>query len=439
MGLRDLSVLVMVYASIPLALVRPFWGLIVFSWLAYMRPQDIAWAISQQRLSYLVALALLSGLAIAVARRRERLLTLRLQTVLLLALGVWFVITAMTAVETNIGFRWAQLFAKIILISVITTGLVRTRERFEAIILVIAFSLGLLGVKCGLFGVLHGGVQLYQGPGGFMADNNHFALAINMAIPLLVGIAMVQRQKLIRLAAVAMVPFCIMTIFFTFSRGGLVTFAVVTILLVLFSRHRLLAVALVGLSIVSFVVVSSDEILDTYKARAETIRTYEEDTSASNRLRAWEISWWVFNDHPIFGVGPYNFQAVFEDYGGADEKSRVAHNSFLQLLAENGLPAFTLFVALIMVTLWRLERIWLTGEPYWARIYARMMQFSILAYITGGMLLNMAYFDLFYHLVALSVSLEVAVETERGPAWAAARAIHKKDDRWWAQPSTARV
>jgi hypothetical protein len=50
-----------------------------------------------------------------------------------------------------------------------------------------------------------------------------------------------------------------------------------------------------------------------------------------------------------------------------------------------------------------------------------MLQISITAYVTGGMLLDQAYSELFYHLAAMSVCLEVAsketpVEVPPAPA-----------------------
>ena len=151
-----------------------------------------------------------------------------------------------------------------------------------------------------------------------------------------------------------------------------------------------------------------------------------------NRLRAWEVSWWVFNDHPIFGVGPQNFLLAYSEYGNPDEKTRVAHNSFFQLLAEGGIPAVGIFIALVLVTLVRLHLVAHWYRSDWVRIYARMLQISIVGYVTGGMLLDMAYFDLFYHLVAMSVGLEVAAAAEQVVP-ATTGAVSKGQIPWWKQ------
>ena len=47
-----------------------------------------------------------------------------------------------------------------------------------------ALSLGFYGVKNGLLGVASGGATIKRGPGGMLEDNNDFALALVMNVPL---------------------------------------------------------------------------------------------------------------------------------------------------------------------------------------------------------------------------------------------------------------
>jgi hypothetical protein len=60
--LRDVFVLLTVLLSLPLAFRRPFVGLLVFSWLAYMRPQDLCWGFARDmRFSFYAGFAMLVG------------------------------------------------------------------------------------------------------------------------------------------------------------------------------------------------------------------------------------------------------------------------------------------------------------------------------------------------------------------------------------------
>jgi probable O-glycosylation ligase (exosortase A-associated) len=409
---RDLLVVGAVLISLPIALWRPFWGLLVFTWLAYMRPQDMAWTVQDDRFSLWVAGAMLLGLLLWVGR--ERLATLAPPTVLMILLFLWVTVTAQTALLPDFTKVTWSGFGKVVLVAVLTTGLVRTRERWRLLLLVTACSLGLLGLKYGVHGLLRGGARFDHGPGGFLHDNNDFALALNMALPLLVGIATVERQRALRIAAWGMAGCSLLTVVFTFSRGGLLTLAVVGLLLVLRARHRLRAVAVLGCAaLVFFTYFASASFRSEYTERTQSISTYEEDSSAVGRLQAWTTSWRVFLDYPVTGVGPNNLRLVYQRYAPAGV-TRVSHNTYLQLLAENGLPGFLLFAALIAATLLQQQRLTRRGEPEWVQVYARMLQISLLGFLVGATFLNRAFFDLVYHLIALTVCLGLAARAADG-------------------------
>jgi probable O-glycosylation ligase (exosortase A-associated) len=435
---RDLVVLAVVTASLPVILFRPFFGLLVYAWLAYMRPQDMAWGITRiLPLSQWVAIALVLGLVFAMGR--ERWLVIKTQTVLMMLLAGWISVTVATAVMPEASGDLYGYYWKAIVISILTTGLVRDRQRFHLLLMLIAFCIGFLGAKRGLIGLLRGGARYSDGPGGFMADNNSFALVLNMILPLLAGIVVVEKRKAIRIVAGVMAVLSVMTILFTFSRGGLLTLCTVVPLLVWRSRHRLAVTGLIALGLAGVLFFTSDAFLDAYTHRASTISSYEQDRSARGRLNAWETSWRVFLDYPLTGVGPNNLEVVYRSYSPEPERFRVSHNAYLQILCECGLPALLLFLASIgsaYVSLGRLRRF--TDLP-WIETYARMLQISILAYLVGSMFLNTAYSELIYQIVGLSVSLEViaraaatqpaAEEPEPAPA--------AGDLPWWKRPAPA--
>lgn len=432
--MRDLLLQLAVYAGLPLAIYRPYWGLLIYSWLTYMRPQELAWGVTKEMpLSQLVAVATIVGLLVAL--RRERLMALRPQTFLLLALFGWISLSVWSAVLPELAATVYGHYWKAILIALLTTGLVRSRERLRWLLCVIAFSIGVWGVKFGLFGLLRGGTRFYDGPGGMMGDNNSFAVVLSMVVPLLVGIAMSERSRALRIAAAATAALCVLTVLFTFSRSGLLSLLVVGTLLVLRSRHRALTAVVLAVALAGFVFFSSDTIRSLYADRAVSILEYEEDQSVRARFVVWQTCWRVFQDYPLLGVGPDNLQAVYWRYSSDPERFRVAHNAGLQLLSESGLPALLLFIATLGTALWRLEVLRRRHAGGWPEVYARVLQIAIAGYLTGSMFLNLAYLELIFHLVGLSVSLELAAASEAGAE--AGAAASPAVDAWWRRPAPA--
>lgn len=435
--MREILLLTVVYGSLPFALVSPFFGLLVFSWLAYMRPHDYAWLTGPERLSLWVAIAMLVGLLFHLGR--ERIAVIRPQTVLLGILAVWFAVTGFTAVSTYVSMPLVEQFSKVILVAILTTGLVTTRRRFRILMLVVTFSLGLLGLKFGLFGLVRGGTTINQGPGGFMSDNNDLALAFAMTVPLLAAVAASDESRWVRIAASAMIPFTVLSIIFTFSRGGLLTLGVVGLLVIVRSGRPFLAVLLVVISLIGFTTFTSERFQASYRLRTESISSYEEDPSATGRLAAWQTAWRMSQDYPVFGVGPGNFRQIYRQYGEPGETVRVTHNAYLQFLSECGWPTVFLYAALMVMPLWTLERLRHTYKQPRLSAYASGIQISIIGYSVGSLFLDMAYFDLFYHLVAMSVCLETVAALGDEPQPTEEPVEPSGDIPWWKQAPAPRA
>lgn len=407
--MRDLIVLALVAGALPFAIARPFFALLLYSWLSYMRPQDHTWSFATGLpLSQAAALAMLGGLVLAW--RRERVVTVTTQTVLLVLLVLWIALSTATAILPELANSFGHYW-KAIAIALVTTGLVHERRRLRALWLVIAFSLGLLGAKYAIHGLVRGGARFDYGPGGFFKDNNSFAVGLCMVLPMLVAVALSDERRLLRAAAGALAALCVVTVIFTFSRGGLLTLAVVGVALLARSRHRWLSAAVVTIALVGVLAMSSERLRESYLERAGSIANFQDDPSAVARLAAWETSWRVFLDYPLLGVGPDNLQVVYWRYSPEGAQFRVAHNAFLQILSECGLPALLLLLALFGVSFVRLERL-RRGPVPWAATHAGMLQVSMLAYVAGSMFLSLAFLELIYHLLALGVCVELAAHGE---------------------------
>ncbi len=418
--MRDVLISLVILALLPACFRRPFVGLCAFSWLAYMRVQDLAWDWARDvRWSYYVAVLAFAGFLLLRERGKPLFLPdarcyLMLALALLLGLGVVF----SEHPDARQVARYLE-FVKIVAVALFTTALVTDRERLRMLLWVIALSLGFYGAKSGLWGLLTlGRGQILRGPGGMLADNNDLSLALAMAVPLLFHLGWTERRSEVRLGFWLAVPLTVITVGLTQSRGGFLSVAMAIGVLLWRSRNRM-AGLLAGLLVLAAGFVLAPE---SYKERLATLRHPTEEGSAAGRLRAWGIATRMALDHPWLGVGFGKFQQHYLEYAVDPTEAElageniVAHSSYLQIWAEGGSAALCGYFALIagsFWTCWKVRR--MAEERYessWIRNYAVMFEASLATFVVGSSFLNRAHFDLFYHWVALILVFGVLARRE---------------------------
>jgi probable O-glycosylation ligase (exosortase A-associated) len=404
--MRDLVVFLVVMLTLPSSFRRPFLGLLVFSWLAYMRPQDLCWGFARtMRLSFFVGLAMIVGWwANEAGRRRFTRWDMRTRSIVLLAalVSVSYLLAPVHDEYTN---RYYFEYLKIIAVALFTVGQVDSRQRLRAILWTIALSLGFFGVKGGLFGVLTGGAQIMRGPGGMLEDNNDFALALVMNVPLLWYLGMSERGiPLLRKATQVAVVLTVVTIVLTHSRGGFLSLCA-TALWIAWRSGKLVRASLVLLSLaLLFPVVAPQHVLDRLSSIGD-----KGESSINARYIAWQTAGKMIEGNPVFGVGMRNFQTSFREYSvvppSEGSPTYVAHNSYLQIWAESGTLAFVVYLALLASVFVACRKVFRIGrsrpDMAWAADYARMMEATTVGFVVGAFFLNRGHFDLIYHWLAL--------------------------------------
>ena len=127
----------------------------------------------------------------------------------------------------------------------------------------------------------------------------------------------------------------------------------------------------------------------------------------------------LFRSHPWLGAGFRPFSpAVYLQYSPDEKWNTVqdAHSIYFQVLAEHGFIGLGLYLAVIAVTMLGLRGIMRrTRRRPDLKFYfdaAQLMEVSLLGFLIAGAFLSMSYFDLFFHLVAITALLKVLVAAE---------------------------
>ncbi|TAN03004.1 MAG: putative O-glycosylation ligase, exosortase A system-associated [Rhodanobacteraceae bacterium] len=408
--MRDIALALFVFGTIPFILMRPYLGLLVWSWLGYMNPNrfcygfaiDFPWV-------YLIAVVTLISFAISAERKKIPWSSVSMMLLLIL---IWTLFTTFFAVVSDAAWSKWEEFAKILVMVFVTLALVNTRKRMHGLVWMIVISLGLLGVKGGIFTVLKGGHYHVLGPAAsFIADNNAFALALCMTIPLMRYLQLHSAHKLVRVGLGFGMFLTGIAVLGTYSRGGLIALAIVAGALLLKSRRRV-AVALV---VVAIGFTAYHFMPPQWTARMDTLHHASETDSGETRIQSWEFSANLALHHPILGGGfdVYESGRMWAQYGPEGAIPRAVHSIYFRMLGEQGFPGLVLFFALLAGS-WKScshvrTRTRDAPDLKWAYDLASMLQVALVAYMVAGAFLPMSYFDLSYQLMALCSLLWICV------------------------------
>lgn len=403
--MRDVALALFIFGMIPYILMRPYLGLLVWSWLGYMNPNRLAYGFAVNfPWVLLVAIVTIASLMLSKERKKIPISTISVLLVLFLA---WTTITTIFAVAPSAWSEW-QRVAKILVMVFVTLILVNSRERMHWLVWMIVVSLGFYGVKGGLFTVLTGGTYHALGPvQSFIADNNAFALALCMVLPLMRYLQLQSARKWVRVGLGFSMLLTGITILGTYSRGGLIGLVIVAGALFLKTRQRLGMVV-----VIAVVVLTAYHFMPAkWTERMGTLHNASQTSSGESRIQSWKFAANVAIHQPLVGGGfnDYESTPLWQAYAPEGAIQRAVHSIYFRVWGEQGFPGLILFLALLLTTWRNCSRVRKETrnlpEQKWANDLASMLQVTLIAYMVTGAFLPMSYFDLSYQLMALSAVL----------------------------------
>jgi len=409
---RDLLVTLLVFGAIPWIFMRPHIGALVYTWLGLMNPHRLTWGFAYA-FPFSIVVALVTVVSMLISREQKRLpwsgtLIVWLLFVLWLNVTTYFALVPVDAMA-----EWDRAM-KIQLMVLVTLLLMQGKQRINAFTWVIVISLGFYGVKGGIFAALTGGQYLVRGPmDSFIAENNTLALALIMTMPLMRYLMVVAKHRLVRMGLLGAMILTTISIVSSHSRGALLAGATILVFLVLKSRHKVRFLIAVALLLPAILMWMPDAWFD----RMGTISEYQQDASAMGRINAWWFALNVAQDHPITGGGFGVFsEEHFLTYAPNPLDFHDAHSIYFEVLGEQGFVGLGLFLLLGLLALrsctWVIRIARDRADLAWARDLAAMLQVSLIGYGTGGAFLGLAYYDLYYDLVALVILLHYQVREQ---------------------------
>lgn len=418
--MRGIVFLGFMAALLPMALFRPFVGVLLWCWVSFMSPHRQMWgAVAEIPWAAIIFAVTTVGLLTSFKPGRVRPNAL---TWLFLALAGCFTLTSFVALgpANEVWAKWEEVL-KILLGLILTASLLSNRERIHALMWVVTISFGWYGVKGGIFTLLNGGAYRVNGPDAtIIADNNQLAVALLVTVPIMNYLRLQSRHAVVRWGLGMTMILTTAAALGSHSRGALLALAAGALVLWMRSRRKIIMGGVVAACVLGGIAFMPAQ----WTARMDTIATYEEDASAMDRLKLWRSAFDLAVLRPLVGVGfRGTYQRNVMDLVAPETDARAIHSIWFELLAEHGFPIFALWIGILLLSTWYAWQLpcMTAGRPdlAWARDLGLMVQVSIVAYVVGGSFLSLSYWDgIWTILVAVAASrtlVTAALAAERKP------------------------
>jgi len=349
-------------------------------------------------------------------RRRIVLLRSRITTVLL-GLVLWGALSVPFALTGGVAFHFWMDFARAVVMCVVLAASIRTTRDLERLSLVY-FAVIVVYTAIILSRFQLGAGEEWRLGRLYFYDANDLATLIVTAMPIGLYFALAHRWVPLRILAVVGLLLLAVALIRSGSRGGFLAFlAVAAFIMVGFTTLSVRA-RISGLVVILAVLGATAS--DRYWTQMQTIIRPHEDYNLSDetgRVKIWERGIGYMLSRPAVGVGMGNFQTAEGTISPMARRSEsghgvrwgAAHNTFVQIGAELGIPGLLLFLGLILsvfATLRRVTRYARAGPQTQdlARL-AQSLTAAVIGFVVGGFFLSLAYADMLYTLVALSLAL----------------------------------
>lgn len=297
------------------------------------------------------------------------------------------------------------MYTDFVIFFFVTVSLVNSTRRLRWTLLA-----SMLGIAYGSADIIrewlrfHSTMANYRS-GDSVGDGNYFSTSAALILPFVLLMIFHVKKTWEKLFFLGCFLISMVAITLTGSRGGALAIAASLLYLIWHSRHRVRNLALIAVVILPLAIFVPVSPLN----RLLHPRTHGINTEQT-RLEAWSAGLKMFESHPLFGVGVGNFKSLMPLYAapGVDFKS-IAHNTYIEYLAELGPLGLFLFVAIVFCAFRSLRkvrrRLREMDQRSFLYLTALSLESGLIGYLLGACFLSAEYEKLFWVVIFLSICL----------------------------------
>jgi len=193
-------------------------------------------------------------------------------------------------------------------------------------------------------------------PIGPSSDPNYEALSLVMIVPLAIWMIRYEERDLWKWVGRICTPILAFAVFVSQSRGALLALTVMAALAWVKSGRKMqLLVGFAAAAAFMFVIGPGGMIKRIQQIRVQGEARTGAEGSTRERVELARAGIHMIEAHPVFGIGLNQFKSVELQYNpmlkSVDPSLQIAHNTYVQLGAEGGIPTLALYFAILGVTL----------------------------------------------------------------------------------------
>jgi len=197
--------------------------------------------------------------------------------------------------------------------------------------------------------------NLYEGfrPGWVVGDPNYFTISALLTLPIAFYLMLGSSRTWERLFCTGCLLVTLVAVTLGASRGGFLGLVAAFTLIVWHSRERLRNLVLVGVLVLPLSLLSPISPLQRLLHP-----TSLETDAADSRVALWRAGLRMMVAHPITGIGLGNFKPMVPQYSRDENPpDHIAHNAYIEIAAEMGLPALFAFLGILFCSYRTLSRV----------------------------------------------------------------------------------
>ena len=327
----------------------------------------------------------------------------------------WLTLGAPIAWEQSPLLSYCSFF----LLLVITLCVVDTWQRLEQVLWAAVAAVGIAGLYILREWQEYHNVYAHFRPGWITGDPNYFTASALIGLPVALAFSCAPIEWWKRAVAAGCMLVTLVAVGLAASRGGLLGLGAMALVFA-WRKHCLAILLLACMAALPPLILWQNSPLNRLLHP-----TISDTQSSDSRLALWQAGVDMIAAHPVAGIGLGEFKPEVEEYAAQHKDlDHIAHNTYLELAAEMGVPALCGFLLILFSSQRTLARMWREASanadsqpnaaalPPWAGEAALGLQTGMLGFAISAFFLSAQYTKLFWLLIALCAAVRGLLEEQ---------------------------